>query len=170
MVDANQRFDLDRATRAAEALLEIGVRWLEEPLRADDLTSHRELARRVPIPIAVGENLHTVHRFRDWLDAGVPAVVQPNIIRVGGITPFLDIADLARERGVELAPHLLPELSAQLAFALPETTWVEDVEDAAFEQLDALVEAPGLRIEDGWITGGPPEGLGIRFADERTGP
>jgi L-alanine-DL-glutamate epimerase-like enolase superfamily enzyme len=168
MVDANQRWDLDTATRAAEALLPLGVRWLEEPLRADDLAAHRELKRRVPIAIAVGENIHTVHRFRDWLDAGVPDVVQPNVIRVGGITPVLAIADLARERGVELAPHLLPELSAQLAFALPETTWVEDVEDAGFAQLGALVEAPGLRIEDGWVTGGPPEGLGIRFADEGT--
>ncbi|WP_210479227.1 mandelate racemase/muconate lactonizing enzyme family protein [Naasia sp. SYSU D00948] len=166
MVDANQRWELDRATRAAEALLELGVRWLEEPMRADDLAAHRELKRRVPLPLAVGENLHTVHRFRDWLDAGAADVVQPNVIRVGGITPFLAIAELARERGVELAPHLLPELSAQLAFALPESTWVEDVEDAGFEQLGSLVEAPGLRIEKGWVTGGPPEGLGIRFAEE----
>ncbi len=107
-------------------------------------------------------------RFRDWLDAVIPDVIQPNAIRVGAITPFLAIAELARERGVEVAPHLLPELSAQLAFALPETRLVEDVEDAGFAQLGALVEAPGLRIEDGWVTGGPPEGLGIRFADERT--
>jgi L-alanine-DL-glutamate epimerase-like enolase superfamily enzyme len=163
MVDANQRWDLPAATRAAEQLRVLGVRWLEEPLRADDLAAHRELRRRVDLPIAVGENLHTIHRFRDWLDAGGVDVVQPNIVRVGGITPFLAIADLARERGAELAPHLLPELSAQLALALPETTWVEDVEDATFEGLGSLAEPTGLRFEDGWVSGGPAGGLGIRF-------
>jgi L-alanine-DL-glutamate epimerase-like enolase superfamily enzyme len=163
MVDANQRWDLATATRAAEAFAGLGLRWLEEPLRADDLAGYRELRRRVDIPIAVGENLHTVHRFRDWLDAGAADVVQPNIVRVGGITPFLAIAELARERGVELAPHLLPELSAQVALALPETTWVEDVEDAGFGQLGSLAEPTGLRFADGWVSGGPALGLGIRF-------
>jgi L-alanine-DL-glutamate epimerase-like enolase superfamily enzyme len=166
MVDANQRWDLDRATRGAEALRALGVRWLEEPMRADDLAGHRELRRRVDVPLAVGENLHTVHRFRDWLDAGAADIVQPNIVRVGGITPFLTIAELARERGVELAPHLLPELSAQVALALPETTWVEDVEDAGFGQLGRLAAPTGLVFEGGWVSGGPDRGIGLRFLKE----
>ncbi|WP_207454000.1 mandelate racemase/muconate lactonizing enzyme family protein [Desertivibrio insolitus] len=168
MVDANQRWGLDHATTAGQALGELGVSWLEEPLRADDLASHRELRKRIDVPIAAGENLHTVHRFRDWLDAGAVDVVQPNIVRVGGLTPFLAIAELARERGATLAPHLLPELSAQVAFTLPETTWVEDVEDAGFGQLGALAEPTGLEFSDGWVSGGPALGLGIRFAPSTT--
>ncbi|WP_309068217.1 mandelate racemase/muconate lactonizing enzyme family protein [Microbacterium sp.] len=166
MVDANQRWDLETAGRAIPALAEHGIGWVEEPLRADDLAGYRELARRIRplgVPIAAGENIHTVHRFRDFLDAGALQVVQPNIVRVGGITPFLEIADLARERGVELAPHLLPELSAQVAYTLPETTWIEDVEDAAFGALGALAEPTGVTVADGRVTGGPAQGLGFRF-------
>lgn len=162
-IDANQRWNIDQASRAIPALAEHDIGWVEEPLRADDLAAYTELCKRIDVPIALGENLHTVHRFRDFLDAGAVAVVQPNIVRVGGITPFLRIAELVRERGVQLAPHLLPELSAQLAFALPETCWVEDVEDAGFADLDALVEPTGLKISGGWATGGPSSGLGIRF-------
>lgn len=163
MIDANQRWDLDRATSALTVLSEVDPLWIEEPLRADDLAAHRELRARTGLRIAVGENLHTVHRFRDMLEAGVVDVVQPNVVRVGGITPFLEIADLAREHGVEVAPHLLPELSAQLAFVLPETTWVEDVEDAGFADLGALVRASGVRVEGGWASGGPDLGLGMVF-------
>jgi L-alanine-DL-glutamate epimerase and related enzymes of enolase superfamily len=163
MIDANQRWDVDRAAAALEAFEPVSPAWIEEPLRADDLAAHRELRQRTGIPIALGENVHTVHRFRDFLDAGVVDVVQPNIVRVGGITPFLAIAELARERGVELAPHLLPELSAQLAFALPERTWVEDVEDASFAALGALDGDPGIRVADGAVSGGPALGLGLRF-------
>jgi L-alanine-DL-glutamate epimerase-like enolase superfamily enzyme len=167
MIDANQRWDVARAATALSDFEPFAPLWIEEPLRADDLAAHRAFRKRTGIPIALGENLHTVHRFRDFLDAGVVDVVQPNVVRVGGITPFLQIAELARERGAQLAPHLLPELSAQLAFALPETTWVEDVEDAAFADLGALEEPPGVRIADGWATGGPALGLGLRFrADE----
>jgi len=163
MIDANQRWDVPRAAAALADVERFAPLWIEEPLRADDLAAHRALRSLTGIPIALGENLHTVHRFRDFLDAGVVDVVQPNVVRVGGITPFLAIADLARERGVQLAPHLLPELSAQLAFTLPETTWVEDVEDAAFADLGALVEPSGVRVLDGWATGGPHLGLGLRF-------
>lgn len=163
LVDANQRWDLDVATRAVNAMAAHGIGWIEEPLRADDLAGHAELRRRIDVPIALGENLHTVFRFRDFLDAGAVDVIQPNVIRVGGITPFLRIAELARTRDVELAPHLLPELSAQVAFALPETSWIEDVEDAGFAQQGALASPTGLTFVDGRVSGGADVGLGIRF-------
>jgi L-alanine-DL-glutamate epimerase-like enolase superfamily enzyme len=165
MVDANQRWDLEAAERALTLLAEVRPAWIEEPLRADDLAGYRALARRTGIPIAVGENLHTVHRFREAIDAGA-TVLQPNIVRVGGITPFLEIAREVREAGATLAPHLLPELSAQAAFALPEACWIEDVEDARFAALNALEEQPGLVFERGWVSGGPERGLGIRFREE----
>lgn len=166
LVDANQRWDLDTATTAVTALARHGIGWIEEPLRADDLAAHVELRRRIGVPIALGENLHTVYRFREFLDAAAVDIVQPNVIRVGGITPFLRIADLARDRGATLAAHLLPELSAQIAFTLPEPTWIEDVEDARFAQLGAL-QHPVVAVAGGWVSGGPERGLGFAFTDPR---
>lgn len=164
MIDANQRWTLDQAVDAAAALTPFGLDWLEEPLRSDDTRGYRALRAEVDVPIALGENVHTIHRFRDLIDAEAIDVLQPNVVRVGGVTPFLSIASLAREAGLVLAPHLLPELSAQLAFALPETTWVEDVEDALFESLGALTQPSGITIADGFATGGASAGLGLRFA------
>jgi L-alanine-DL-glutamate epimerase-like enolase superfamily enzyme len=164
LLDANQRWDLAAATRALDALAPFAPGWLEEPLRADDTAGYVALRREAGIPIAQGENAHTIHRFRDLIDAGAVDVVQPNIVRVGGITPFLAIAALADERGVEVAPHLLPELSAQLAVTRDRPTWVEDVEGARFDELDVLASPTGLRIEDGRATPGTQPGLGIVFA------
>ncbi|WP_344066799.1 mandelate racemase/muconate lactonizing enzyme family protein [Microbacterium pumilum] len=165
MIDANQRWDLDRATRSIEALSAFAPAWIEEPLRADDLAGHTELAARVDVPIAVGENLHTVHRFAEYLDAGAAQIVQPNIVRVGGITPFRRIADLAAERDVPLHPHLLPELSGQLALTLAVgDPMAEEVEDAGFGALVALRDASPVAIADGRLTEIPHLGLGLRFA------
>ncbi len=163
MIDANQRWTVPKAIAGAEALAPFRLDWLEEPLRSDDTRGYRALRSEIAVPIALGENVHTIHRFRDLIDAEAIDVLQPNIVRVGGITPFLAIADLARETGLVLAPHLLPELSAQLAFAMPETTWVEDVEDAGFGALGALVEPSGVTIANGYATGGHAPGIGMRF-------
>ncbi|MFK4837736.1 mandelate racemase/muconate lactonizing enzyme family protein [Microbacterium sp. ZW T2_14] len=173
MIDANQRWELDRATRSLEVLAEVSPAWIEEPLRADDLYGHIELARRLAAssgtPIAVGENVHNVFRFDDFLRTGAAQIVQPNVVRVGGITPFLGIAAIAAEYGAALHPHLLPELSSQLALCLravpgvPEPM-VEDVEDAGFGALGALVDPSPMRISDGVLTEVDHAGLGIRFS------
>ena len=172
MIDANQRWDLDRATRSMDVLAGAAPAWIEEPLRADDLAGHSELARRLAsssgVPIAVGENLHTAYRFGEFLAAGAAQIVQPNIVRVGGITPFLRIVALTAEHGSALHPHLLPELSGQLALTLPTVEalpapLVEDVEDAAFGDLGALTDPSPVTIAAGSLTESAHVGLGLRF-------
>ena len=163
MIDANQRWDLERATAAMTALEPYHPRWIEEPLRADDLPGHAELRKRIATPVAMGENLHTVYRFRDALDVGACDVVQPNVVRVGGVTPFLQIAALADERGVELHPHLLPEVSGQLALTLERPCLVEDVEDASLTGLGLLDGPSPVTIRDGYLTETGAPGLGLRF-------
>lgn len=163
MLDANQRWDLPRALRAARALAQFSPAWLEEPLRADDTAGHVRLRREGPLRLAAGENVHTWYRFRDLLAAGALDVVQPNVIRVGGITPFLSVAHLARSAGVELAPHLLPELSGQLAVTFGAPVWVEDVEDAGFWESGVLRRPVGGSVAAGGFRAGDRPGLGFRF-------
>ncbi|WP_203579919.1 mandelate racemase/muconate lactonizing enzyme family protein [Microbacterium hibisci] len=173
MIDANQRWELDRATRSLEVLADVSPAWIEEPLRADDLYGHGELAKRLAassgIPIAVGENLHNVYRFDDFLRTGAAQIVQPNVVRVGGITPFLGIAAIAAEYGAAVHPHLLPELSGQLALCLRAVPGVpapmaEDVEDAGYGALGALLDPSPVRIADGTLTDTDHAGLGMRFS------
>ncbi len=167
MIDANQRWDLETAAASVNTLSQFDLAWIEEPLRADDLSGHEKLARRIEVPIAIGENLHTVHRFEDFLRAGAAQIVQPNIVRVGGITPFLRIAAVAAAHGAALHPHLLPELSGQLALTLDGTVaepLAEDVEDAGFGALGALADPSPVSIADGFLTENEHAGLGIRFA------
>ncbi len=54
----------------------------------------RLLAQRTSIPIALGEHVYTTHAFRDYLEGAVE-VVQVDVCRIGGITPWLEVAALA---------------------------------------------------------------------------
>ncbi|TDD08832.1 mandelate racemase/muconate lactonizing enzyme family protein [Nonomuraea deserti] len=164
MIDANQRWDLHRARRALAALREFDLHWIEEPLPADDVAAHVELRRSTDVPVAVGENVYTAYGFRDLLAAGACDVVQPNVARVGGITPFLRVVELARTYDVPVYPHLLSEMSGQLALALPLPAMVEDVEDASFAALGLLDEPYPVEVCGGVLRSGAHAGLGLRWS------
>jgi L-alanine-DL-glutamate epimerase-like enolase superfamily enzyme len=167
MVDANQLWDLPTARRAARALSQFDIFWLEEPLPAEDLQAYARLRAAIDIPLAAGESLYTEAQFRDALVAGAVDFLQPNVCRVGGITPFLRIARLARMFDVPVMPHLLPDISGQLALCLPLPAMVEDIDQGSFAALGALAEPSGVTISSGRLRASTPPGHGLVFAAGR---
>ena len=128
MVDANQKWDLMHARQAAALLEDLGLSWLEEPLHPDDIRSHRLLCESTRIPIALGEHVYTVHAFRDYLESNAVAVVQVDVCRVGGITPWLEVAALAGAFGVRVCPHAgdLMQVHQHLVKVIP-NSWMLEV-------------------------------------------
>lgn len=164
MVDANQLWDLPAARRAARALAPFDIFWLEEPLPAEDTRGYAELRRSIDIPVAAGENLYTQAQFLDLMLAGGCDFIQPNVCRVGGITPFLRIARLAEAFSIPVMPHLLPDISGQLALCLPLPAMVEDIDHGSFEALGALRRPSGVTVTGGMLRAGPGPGHGLDFA------
>jgi L-alanine-DL-glutamate epimerase-like enolase superfamily enzyme len=166
MVDANQLWDLPTARRAARALAPYDIYWLEEPLPAEDFRGYASLRAAIDIPLAAGESLYTEAQFRELLLAGAVDFVQPNACRVGGVTPFLRIARLARQFSVPVMPHLLPDISGQLAMSLPLLPFVEDIDEASFAALGALARPSGVVVTGDTLRADPPPGHGLVFATE----
>ena len=164
MLDANQLWDLPTARRAAQQLSPFDIFWLEEPLPAEDFQGYARLRAAIGIPLAAGESLYTEAQFRDLLLAGAVDFVQPNVCRVGGITPFLRIARLARLFDTPVMPHLLPDISGQLAMCLPLPAMIEDIDEGSFAALGALARPSGVVIADGHLRALTPPGHGLAFA------
>ncbi|MCK2217299.1 mandelate racemase/muconate lactonizing enzyme family protein [Actinomadura sp. ATCC 31491] len=157
MVDANQSMTYAEARRRARLLEPYDVYFFEEPLPADDVQGHRELARSTTIPVAVGESMYSVGQFRDYLARGAASVVQADVARVGRITPWLKIAHLAEAFNVAVCPHFLMELHVSLVAAVPAGAYVEHI-----PQLRAVTRAE-LAIEDGHAVAPDVPGLGIAW-------
>ncbi|MBM3558097.1 MAG: mandelate racemase/muconate lactonizing enzyme family protein, partial [Alphaproteobacteria bacterium] len=100
MVDANQCFTVAEAIRRAAHYAALDLAWFEEPLPAEDVEGHVRLARSTSLPIAVGESLYHPAQFRDYLQRGACSIVQADVARVGGITPWLKTAHLAESFNV----------------------------------------------------------------------
>ena len=155
MVDANQCFTVAEAIRRARAYEPLALAWFEEPLPAEDVSGHVELARHSSTPIAVGESLYSPAHFREYLERDACSIVQVDVARIGGITPWLKVAHLAESFNVAVCPHFLMELHVSLAAAVPNARWVEYI-----PQLDALT-ASRLAIDRGHAVPPAAPGLGI---------
>jgi L-alanine-DL-glutamate epimerase-like enolase superfamily enzyme len=157
MTDCNQRFTVDEAIRRAHCLTPIDIAWIEEPLTADDMMGHVRLSQSTTIPVAVGESLYSALHFREYLQQGACSIVQVDVARIGGITPWLKVAHLAECFNVPVCPHFLMELHVSLCAAVPNARWVEYI-----PQLDTLTTEP-MRIEDGHAIPSDAPGLGIAW-------
>ena len=159
MVDANQAFPYHEALRRADMLADHGITWFEEPMPADDLTGHARLAAASRVPIAVGESLYSPGQFADYLRAGACSIVQVDVARVGGITPWLKVAHMAEAMNIAVCPHFLMELHISLVCAIPNSWMLEYI-----PQLEAITTSrldfrhslafpptePGLGIDWDW--------------------
>lgn len=157
MTDANQRFTIDEAIRRARCLTPVDIAWFEEPLTADDINGHVRLSQSTTIPVAIGESLYSPLHFREYLERGACSIVQADVARVGGITPWLKVAHLAECFNVPICPHFLMELHVGLCAAVPNARWVEYI-----PQIDSLTTEP-MRIEDGHAIPSSDPGLGISW-------
>lgn len=157
MTDANQSFSLPEAIRRARMLEDCDIGWFEEPMPADDVSAHTRLCQSTTVPIAVGESMYSLSQFKDYLHAGGCSIVQADVARVGGITPWLKIAHLAESYNVPICPHFLMELHAGLVCAVPNAPWLEYI-----PQLD-LITTSGLKIKAGRAWPASTPGLGIEW-------
>jgi L-alanine-DL-glutamate epimerase-like enolase superfamily enzyme len=117
------------------------------------------LARSTSIPIAVGESMYSIAQFRDYLERGAASIVQVDVARVGGITPWLKVAHMAEAFNVDVCPHFLMELHVSLVAAIPNGRYVEHI-----PQLRAITTAE-MTVQSG--QGVAPEAAGLGIAWDR---
>jgi L-alanine-DL-glutamate epimerase-like enolase superfamily enzyme len=156
-VDANQRYDYATALSMGHFFEEeMGIDWFEEPISCEDVEGHGRLVERLEVPIALGETLFGLDEFQHYLERGAVDILQPDVTRLGGITPFIKLVTLAEMNHRPLAPHLLPEVAVHLACGLPPVQTVEWMPwlEQAFVEVPAVVNGqivppkhPGLGLE-----------------------
>jgi len=160
MVDANQQWDRPTAMRMGRILEQYGLVWIEEPLDAYDAEGHAQLAAALDTSIATGEMLSSVAEHISLIEHRSVDIIQPDAPRIGGITPFLRLAHLADQAGLQLAPHFAMEIHVHLAAAYPREPWVEH-----FEWLNPLFNER-LETEGGRMLVPARPGLGFTLSEQ----
>jgi len=105
MADCYMGWTMEYARRMLRLLAPLNMRWVEEPVIADDLAGYAELRALGHVAIAGGEHEYTLHGFRQALDLRAFDIVQFDVNRVGGITAAKKITDLCEAHDVTVIPH-----------------------------------------------------------------
>jgi L-alanine-DL-glutamate epimerase-like enolase superfamily enzyme len=125
MVDANMRWTAEQAIRASRALAEYDIYWLEEPTIPDDLAGHIRIAKEGPLPIATGENMHTLYEFQNFITAGAVSFPEPDVSNCGGISIWMKVARLAEAHNLLVTSHGVHDLHVHTLAAVPNASYLE---------------------------------------------
>ena len=159
MVDVNQKLDVLGNIRLARWLEDLDLVWYEEPVLADDVAACAEVAHAIRIPVATGENNYTRFEFRELCERKAARYLMPDVCRANGFSETLKIGRLAAAHQLAVSPHVVHELSLQVAGALPNGFLVEYMD---WTPPDLFAEMP--RCEDGQFRIPDRPGHGIALA------
>lgn len=170
MADANEAWRVDQAGRAMAQLREFDLIWLEEPIVPDNFAGYAHLRQLGGVPIAAGENLHTLAEFAQLISAGGADFIEPDLTTLGGITPWMKVAHLAQANGLPVTSHGSHDLHIQVMAAVPNATYLEWF---AFD-LSPYMETP-LQVQNGYARAPDRAGHGVvfdwdRLSELRIGP
>ncbi|MBI4902293.1 MAG: mandelate racemase/muconate lactonizing enzyme family protein [Acidobacteria bacterium] len=150
MLDANQIFNRNEALRRGRVYQDMGCFWYEEPMPPHEMDGYAELAAKLDIRIATGENLYTKYAFADLIARKGADVVQPDNRRAGGVTEWMEIAAIADGYGLELASHGGGSANMNMLLAMPNAIYMET--SGKQRMIDGEVPAPtapGMSTEPG---------------------
>ena len=110
------------------------------------------------LPIAAGENLHTLYEFRHLIAAGGVTFPEPDVTNCGGVTAFMKVCHLAEAFNLPVTSHGAHDVTVHLLAAAPNRSYLE----AHGFGLDRFIAEP-LRLEAGAAVAPERPGHGIEF-------
>jgi L-alanine-DL-glutamate epimerase-like enolase superfamily enzyme len=158
MVDANMKWTVEEAIRAAKALQPYDLTWLEEPTIPDDVAGHRRILAQGGVPIAAGENLRTLWEFKNYIVSDAVSYPEPDVTSCGGVSSFMKIARLAEAFNLPVTSHGAHDVTVHLLAACPNRSYLE----AHGFGLDRYIEHP-LILEQGMAIAPMHLGHGVSF-------
>ena len=174
MVDTNHAYGRSEALSLGQALKDYNLRWYEEPVVPEDIDGYAELRSKLDIPIAGGENEHTLYGFKSLFEGYAVDIAQPDIGSCGGISGARHIINLAQSFGVEVNPHVWGSAVAQAASiqviaSIPTThhsifsrSPILEYDQSSHPFRRELLQTP-LELENGMVNVSSNPGLGIEI-------
>ncbi len=166
-IEGHDRFSVSTALRVAERLAEFRPMWFETPVMSTDIPATVEMARRSPVPVATGERFDRLAQFLDLLAPRTVDIVQPETLRIGGISGARKAAAIAESAEAFVALHqaqspLTTAINAHIHASLPNFLIQECFDDFLVPWAREIVRGVP-RVADGYLAPSDAPGLGVEL-------
>ncbi|HEX4485049.1 MAG TPA: mandelate racemase/muconate lactonizing enzyme family protein [Terriglobales bacterium] len=150
MVDANTNWDVPTAIKWTRRLADFDIFWMEEPVHPFDVGGNAQVARAVETPLALGENIHSVHMWRDMFEQRAVGIVQADALKLGGISSWLQVAWMAHAYSLPVVPSVwdMMQLNVHLCASIPNAfkvefiPWISKIFLRPVEFVDGYLKVP----------------------------
>jgi len=156
MVDYNQSLDPVEARRRIARLADFNLHWVEEPVKAEDLSGHARVRATSLVPIQTGENWWFPRDMAKAIEAGASDFAMLDVMKIGGVTGWLNAIGQAEAASMPVSSHIFVEASAHLLAVTPTNHWLEYLDIAG-----AILADPHRPV-DGTVTARGP-GFGLEW-------
>ncbi len=165
LIEAHRRFSPSHAIRIGQRLVDLGIRWYEEPCLSDNIELVAEVRRAVPIPIVTGEAIYSKEDFFECLQKRAADILNPDICAMGGILALLDISSMAQPQAVVMAPHNYNSVLMGFAATVHVCAVIPNFLIAEyfvnFEEACGAVATQRITVQDGFAELPTTPGLGV---------
>jgi mandelate racemase len=159
MVDYNQSLTVPEAVRRINRLAEYDLHWVEEPVRAEDLSGHAAVRASCQVAIQTGENWWFPEDIARAIAAGASDFAMLDIMKIGGVTGWLSAAGQAEGASLPVSSHIFIEASAHVLAVTPTSHFLEHLDIAS-----TVIKDP-VQIEGGALRARGP-GFGIDWDED----
>ena len=167
-LDANQGWTAKQAVHAMHALEDAGVHLelLEQPVRAQDIDGLKYVSDRIKTPVMADESVFGPLEVINLIERRAADIINIKLMKTGGISNAIRIADIAALYGVECMIGCMIETSISVAAAVHLAIAKSDVITrvdldgpslCAFDPVDG-----GVTFNEAEISVSEAPGLGIR--------
>jgi galactonate dehydratase len=123
-IEGHDRFSVSTAVQVGKALAEFKPMWFETPVMSTDITGTVEVARAIDVPVATGERFEQLAQFNELLASRAVSIVQPETLKIGGVSGARKAAAVAESAEAFVALHqaqspLLTAINCHIHASLP---------------------------------------------------
>ncbi|HEY64090.1 MAG TPA: mandelate racemase/muconate lactonizing enzyme family protein [Caldilineae bacterium] len=170
LIEGHDRFSVSTAIRIGKQLEEFRPMWFETPVMSTDIAATVEVARAINVPVAVGERYHRLSQFMELLSHRVVDIVQPETLRIGGISGARKAAALAEAAEAFVALHqaqspLNTAINAHIHASIPNFL-IQECFDDFLEPWAHEIMHGVPRVRDGYLEPSDAPGLGVELDEE----
>ena len=168
-IEAHDRFTVSHAIRIGRQLEEFRVMWLETPVHSEDIAATVEVARTVPVPVAVGERYRRMGMFVDLLATRAVDIIQPEVLSLG-VSNLKRVCGIAEAAEALVACHqaqspLCTAVNAHVHASISNFLIQENFDDSAEPWTwDLLTGVP--RVKDGCLVVPNAPGWGVELNED----